>query len=398
MDLAAIKDLGYDVLLCGAIALWISVVLRLPGALKSIPQRRLVIAAAGLAGSVTVYMDPVTAALAHTPLASDCGIVMNIWGVLSSAFILDFVLAALSRRRPIPVYTSALLVSGILIALNAIEGGQAGCVTSLALPWYSPFWWLLSLAHVGATLPITILCVSSAIETGTRWSRASLILLATGFASSTLFWAILVLGFLLTRSPALAALFALNIGVTTSFIAAGTALPLLARLYERSQEYAARRELRPLWRRLVRAVPHVQLPAGALRGVASPALDPKLYRTVIEIRDALLLLRGYIRPLDELAAQRKVEEAPARERDALLTACLISAAISAKAEGYEPRSLTPGSAPDLHVVSGDTWDAELEYQTRLARAHRSPLVLEFARQQQTSPAFHGVSVTTEQPE
>ncbi|MGH3754586.1 MAG: hypothetical protein ACRDRP_18180 [Pseudonocardiaceae bacterium] len=101
MNIASVYEFGTTLELVGALALWSAVFLRAPAALRSHQQRMLLLAVLGIAGSITVYLDPVTAALEQTFIfAESCGLFMNVWGVLSAAFIVDFVLAATSQRRP----------------------------------------------------------------------------------------------------------------------------------------------------------------------------------------------------------------------------------------------------------------------------------------------------------
>lgn len=381
MTPTALNEFGMDVLAAGAVVLWVVLLLRLPGAIRSVPQRRLLIAAAGLAGSVTVYLDPVTALLARTPLAGDCGIVMNVWGMLSSAFILDLVLAALSKRRPWLVYGSAAAVSAVLVSLNAAEGGQAGCVTSLDVPWYSPFWWLLCIAHIIAVIPSTALCARYARRATTRSLRIGLGLLAAGFASSTFFWGVVVLGYLLTRSDWVGAFFPLNIGVTAWLIVAGTGLPLLIQARRQWRYLQTLWRLRPLWRQLVDTVPHVRMPEPALRSVPSGSIDLRLYRRVIEIRDALLILRDYVSPHTVDAARAHVKTAaPASEQEPLTTACWLAVAQAAKEGGADPRP-SALAAPAPRAAGEDAWTSEIKFQEALARVRQAPLVLDFVNHQ-----------------
>lgn len=100
MNIASVYSFGTTVELLGALALWLVVFLRVPTALRSRQQRLLLLAVIGIAGSITFYLDPVTAALKRTfVFAQSCDLFMNVWGVLSAALILDFVLAATSQRK-----------------------------------------------------------------------------------------------------------------------------------------------------------------------------------------------------------------------------------------------------------------------------------------------------------
>jgi hypothetical protein len=380
MSLQSLHELGMNVCLYGVIALWVALALRTPGARRSRPQRRLLIAAAGLAGSITVYLDPVTALLNRTYLfGASCGITVNIWGVLSSAFILDFVLAAVARRSPWLIYGTSVLVSGVLLALNTGPVPQAGCVTSIAVPWYSPFWWLLSLAHVVAVGPCAVLCARYASQATSRSLRVGLWLLAAGFISSTVFWSLVVLGYLTTRWAWLGAFFPLNIGITAWLMSIGVALPLVVRAQRWWRNQRALGRLAPLWRDLVAAAPHVRLPKSRSRHWS---IDLRLYRRIIEIRDALLILRDYVGQdtVDAARAHVQAADLPAgADVEALATACWLAVAERAKAGGVPPRPAgrTPTEEP---AEPGDEWTNEFAFLDELTQARRAPIVADFARQ------------------
>ncbi|GLZ40838.1 MAB_1171c family putative transporter [Actinokineospora sp. NBRC 105648] len=370
MTTKSLHDLGSTVVLAGAIALWAALLLRTPGALRSRPQRRLLIAVAGLAASITVYLDPITQVLNRTyVLGQSCGIAMNIWGVISSAFILDFVLAAISRRRPLPVYGTAALVCVGLVALNT-GSPAAGCVTSIAVPWYSPFWWLLCTAHVVAVLPCAILCARYARQASTVSLRVGLRLLAAGFTSSTIFWSVVVLGYLLTHSPWLGAAFPLCIGITAWLMVAAMMASVLAQGARQAKALRALRGLGPLWTSLVGVVPHVRL---ATPGTRFASVDLRLYRRVIEIRDALLILRDYVD--DETVARARAQVLAAEPDpawvEAYTTACWLPIAEAAKARGVEPVAATAAPPSD---GAEDQWSGELAFLEKLAAARQSPLV------------------------
>ncbi|WP_141281129.1 hypothetical protein, partial [Pseudonocardia hydrocarbonoxydans] len=266
--LALATAAGEPILVAGTVTLWVVVALRLPTAVRSAPRRRLLVAVAGLAASVTVYLDPVTALLSSTALAGSCGILMNLWGVLSAAFILDFVLAALSRRRPLPVYGSAVAVCAGLVLLDIADGGaQAGCVSSLQVPWYSPFWWLLCVAHVAAVVPAALVTARSSRRAGSRSLQVGLALLCAAFVSSATFWGVVVIARLTTGAACIGGLFALNIAATTWLMAAGAAVPLVVRVGRLVRSAWWLWRLRGLWQILVDAVPGVRMPEAALLGL-----------------------------------------------------------------------------------------------------------------------------------
>ncbi|WP_300010193.1 MAB_1171c family putative transporter [Pseudonocardia sp.] len=379
--LALATAAGEPVLVAGVVTLWIVVLLRLPTTIGSAPRRRLLVAVAGLAGSVTVYLDPVTALLSSSVLASSCGIVMNLWGVLSAAFILDFVLAALSRRRPWPVYGVAVAVCVGLVLLDRADGGaQAGCVSSLQVPWYSPFWWLLCLAHVAAVVPAVLVTARSASRAESRSVRVGLALLCAAFVSSTFFWGVVVIARLTTGAGWIGGLFSLNIAVTTWLMAAGTAVPLAVHAGRWARSYWLRWRLRGLWRALVAAVPGVRMPGGPLPGLGRSSADLRLYRRVIEIRDALLVLRHRVDGPTADAARSHVRRArPGVDEEPAVVACWLALAL--ESDGGPPAAT--GWPADPATPAQDIWTSEIAFQVALARFRTQPFVVAFARSVRT---------------
>lgn len=376
---------GSTVELIGALALWIVILVRAPTALRSRQQRMLLLAVIGLAGSITVYLDPVSALInQNLVFAQSCGLFMNIWGVLSSALILDFVLAATSRRRAGLVYGLTAVVSVVLIVLNATIAPHAGCVSSatVPVPWYSAFWWILVAAHLVATIPCAILCGRYGYSAGgDRSLRVGLLLLTAGFVSSSVFWGVLVFGYLLFKVKLLAALFPLNIGLTAWLMTFGAAVPLVLGVNRQLAELTAVRRLRPLWRVLVEQVPHVTLETPAMRAGRLTSL--RLYRSVIEIRDAILVLRDYVNVHTVGDAREHVlaSGVPADEVEATVTACWLEAAIRAKIGGAAPEPLPQVPAP----FGGTDLGGEVDFLVVVARARTSALVTDFVAAQAWIP-------------
>ncbi|MFJ6787068.1 MAB_1171c family putative transporter [Streptomyces angustmyceticus] len=381
MDTHSLYELGTRVELTGALALWLVIALRLPTARRSRQQKMLLLSAIGLAGSITVYLDPVTAALTETfRFAESCGLFMNGWGVLSSALILDFVLAAMSRRRPWLVYGPMVLTIAALIALNYTIAPDAGCVTSQAVAWYSPFWWLLIAAHLIGTIPCAVLCVRYGRRAGDdRPVRTGLLLLAAGFTSSATFWCV-VLAFLLARPPWLGALFPLNIGVTAWMMTAGVGLPLVVTVRRAARDMSALWRLHPLWREVTEAVPYVTLdkPLPRVRAVLGGprTIRLRLYRQVIEIRDALLVLHDYVSSEAMEAARDHIgtQQLPGEQVEPAVTACWLCTALDARQAEATPRpnQLTP--AGPAH----DGLRSEADFLLAVLKARALPAVRSFA--------------------
>ncbi|GAA2707465.1 MULTISPECIES: MAB_1171c family putative transporter [Streptomyces] len=380
MDNASVYELGSRVELIGALCLWVAIFLRIPAARHSQQQKRLLMSVVGIAGSITVYLDPVTAAInRNLVFAQSCGMFMNAWGVLSSALILDFTLAAVSRRRPWLVYGLMAATVAVLVALDETVSPDSGCVTAQYVPWYSPFWWILIASHLIGTIPCVVLCVRYARQTKEdRSLRAGLLLLAGGFTSSTVFWTI-VLGYLLARPSWLGALFPLNIGITAWLMVAGVLLPLVLTARRWAGDAFALRRLRPLWLELTAAVPHVALdaPRPILRDLmATPrSVHLRLYRQVVEIRDAMLALRDLVTPETVEQARRHVHAhgLPEAEVEPAVVACWLGAALRAQADHV------PARASSLALVNpgGHGLQSEVAFLKDVARARGTAPVRAF---------------------
>ena len=376
MTVASVYTFGTSVELLGALALWLVIFLRAPSALRSRQARMLLLSVVGIAGSITVYLDPVTAVLNRNfVFAQSCGLAMNLWGVLSAALILDFVLAAIAHRRPWLVYGLMVATSAVLVTLNATSDPYAGCVSSIFVPWYSPYWWLLIAAHLVAVIPCAILCGQHGYRAREdRSLRTGLFILASGFASSAVFWTV-VLGYLLFRPKWLGALFPLNIGVTAWLMTAGTALPLALELRNLARNMSELWRLWPLWRDLVEATPQVALdmPRRRWRDLAGGerAVYLRLYRRVIEIRDAMLILQDYVDAETLTRARQHVSERGGDE--AAVTACWLEAARRAKLGGGQP-SATPA---EFSAWPGDDLRAEIGFLLKVAQARTTSAVASF---------------------
>jgi hypothetical protein len=105
-------------------------------------------------------------------------------------------------------------------------------------------------------------------------------------------------------------------------------------------------------------------------------LDLRLYRTVIEIRDAMLDLRAYVPQavLDDVRAHLGHGSASSAEVGPRVTACWLRIARHAKAGGVPPLrgDLT------VPVLGGADLPDEIEFLRQVAKADTSPRIRELA--------------------
>jgi hypothetical protein len=144
-------------------------------------------------------------------------------------------------------------------------------------------------------------------------------------------------------------------------------LPLWGPRWERIRAY---RCLGPLWLALSRANPEVMLEPPRLRllDAWSPwRSDFRLYRRVIEIRDAIQRLRPYFDPEPATLGSRSGEQAglPDVEFEVAVAAAQLRAAVRKKSAGGDAtgRSRAGVAAPD-----NSSLDAELAVLLPVARA------------------------------
>jgi hypothetical protein len=133
-------------------------------------------------------------------------------------------------------------------------------------------------------------------------------------------------------------------------LAAGSGIPILRQSWRGATRYAALNLLRPLWRALYRYVPDVVLgkPSDLLADMlALREVDRRLYRRVIEIRDAQWLLRARVPgPVVAQAMEVALDRGLRGERaQRAAEAYVLRAALT-----VDPRTLAPTVADEDSVV------------------------------------------------
>ncbi|MGG8409545.1 MAB_1171c family putative transporter [Streptomyces sp. 12297] len=148
---------------------------------------------------------------------------------------------------------------------------------------------------------------------------------------------------------------------------------------DRLRNRRAYRTLTPLHRVLTEAVPEPVIPV-------SSALDlpTRLYRMLIEIRDAQWALRTWMDPEIARTAETRARQAGLRDEElaAVVEAAQLHGAIEAKRTDRPPER--PLDTP-VATAPGDL-AAELAFQQRLAKAMASPVALEAAGRTPATPA------------
>ncbi|MFD8707347.1 MAB_1171c family putative transporter [Kitasatospora sp. NPDC059648] len=137
------------------------------------------------------------------------------------------------------------------------------------------------------------------------------------------------------------------------------------------------RALAPLWRDLHTVLPEIAL--GPARRLPLPPRDPQfaLYRRIIEIHDARLILRQHADPRTARWLDHATRRFPPPSAHAAATAeaAALAAALELAASGAAPQEAVLSAAPGTTAM--DTMDGEAEHLAQLARVYATcPAVAE----------------------
>ncbi|WP_406688846.1 MAB_1171c family putative transporter [Saccharopolyspora sp. ID03-671] len=221
-------------------------------------------------------------------------------------------------------------------------------------------------------------------RTPRRWLRAGLRTIQAGCLASAGWAAAKITGALWVvsgRSPVamepVADLASACAAACVALVAAGATMPVwgprAAVPVSWCRAVLQSRRLRPLWQRLAGELPQITLPA-AMYAHADARFA--LYRRVVEIRDAQLVLRSYVHPEAHAWARRAAERAglgPRRAHQVVEAACLASA-LDAHAAGQRHQPDPDESTAPYRGVGSDP-HAEARWLIEIGRlVERSPIV------------------------
>ncbi|TJZ41950.1 hypothetical protein FCH28_36180 [Streptomyces piniterrae] len=360
----------------GISALWVVAVARAPQAIRDREQRPLWFAIIMIALAMSTHLEPATTALAHVvPDAHWVDMTTHIFAIVDAAAVLWFVCGAAGRHRHTAlVFGAAIAFIVILVILDGKAPPHARNVitpssTTPGIP--DVYWWFFFSFHLVADSICGFVCWSYGRPGTPRLLRYGLRLFGTGMLLADLLW-VLKLAYLQTHSAAFAPLFSPVTGVEALFMAVGVALPVVAQARDRWRDGRSYQKLAPLWLSLTTAAPDVILgPNQRFQGMAIP-LQLRLYRRVIEIRDAMIVLRNYATPTAlDLAHQHITDQTvPSHLRDAHVTACWLTAALQAKDNGMAPQS----QKANLAGPSTNDLTDEINHLLQIAEAYKSPEV------------------------
>lgn len=370
------------------IMLWAVTVWRLPSAVRTARQRALWTAFAALTLSMTLRLPGVMHALDERAGVNNLStLVKHCLGMIAAGAVVDFVVAVArpetGRRLRVRHYV-ALTAMAVMAVLFVFFVPRPREVTDFSMEntgngWATAYY-LVFVVYLGiAMATATRLFWGSARHASARWLRTGVRLMGIGTAVGVLY-TLLRFGYMTSRLAGLTdstgdvpvdnatdALKYMAIG----FILVGSSIPAFGVAWRTVQDGRNHRQLQPLWQDLTAVTPDIVLGAGLLR---SPRL--RLYRRVIEIRDASLALDAYagedIRERAQSAARRAGFDpatSPAAE------ALLLRAARAAKARGALPVGGT--QEPAAEGIDDLDFAAEVGKLIQLARIYHSPVADEF---------------------
>ncbi|MEU7134116.1 MAB_1171c family putative transporter [Streptomyces sp. NPDC046261] len=358
----------------GIAALWVVAIARAPQGLRDRSQRPLWLAIGMIALAMSLHLEPVTAALAHlVPDEHWIDLTKHLFSILDAAAVLWFIFGAADRRRHTALlFCTAATVMAALVLLDLGAPGHdrnqiAGSAATPGVPL--AYWWLFFVFHLVADTTCGVVCWRYGRQDTPRLLRLGLRLFGTGTLLASLLW-VLKLVYLHTRSAAVCPWFSPVAGVEAWFMAIGAVPPVVIQLRTHRRYRRTYRRLAPLWRDLTAASPDVVLEPGNRLWAAAMPLQLRLYRRVIEIRDAMIVLRDYVTPDALDAVHRHVAEQAVPEHlvNAHVTACWLTAALEARCDGRPPRSQTVNLAGP---AANDLSD-EIGHLLRVADAYGSP--------------------------
>ncbi|WP_344253283.1 DUF6545 domain-containing protein, partial [Pseudonocardia hydrocarbonoxydans] len=117
-------------------------------------------------------------------------------------------------------------------------------------------------------------------------------------------------------------------------------------------------------------------PRSVRHSLGRTSADLRLYRRVIEIRDALLVLQHRVDgPIVEAARSHVRAEGPEIAIEPAVVACWLAVAL----EAPRGQANTSGWSVAPEAPAENAWASEIAFQLQLAWSYRQPFVAAFAR-------------------
>lgn len=379
------------VYLVPAVGLWLSAVWRLPTLRQGGAARALALALLALALTATLEVplaeqafDGLFPGVANLSYLVKHVLVVHV-GVAALVVLRHITLpgstarAGDRRRGRIALGVSLLLVVLFLLAPVDGEASAEAFTNRYADEVLIVSFWLVFLTWLSHALVATMRLTALYGRRAPRSPLRTGILLIGSSAAVCLVYALVKLVYLVARPlevlrPDQLELYApvsriLTLG-SMVLITAGCVWPTLARIFPRASLRSARHHhnLAFLWDRMVETTPSIRL-APSRSELPPWDTEERLYRRVVEIRDGLLALRGYVpRGTQARTGELIAEGVPAGEASVVAEAVGLEMARRAEARGE-----WGGGARAHPMGGGQNLEAEAELLERLSvswRQHR----------------------------
>jgi hypothetical protein len=364
----------------GLLSLWLAAILRARAAARHPCQRPLWLGTCLIAVTTTLYQEPVIGTLGR--LIGDFNLIdlsRHVSHTVTAAVMLYCVLVVVGRQRHIWLLApaaAATIAATIWLNLSAAPHARS-TITTPELPL---IYWLLCFGFYLVADGISVaVCWHYGRRAGPGTLRQSLRIFGLSRLFGCLLW-ILFPAYLLTRHTVLLSFIPPLTGIELVLQAGSVLLPGT----DSARQHLAQRRilwaLWPLWQSLTSAIPNPTAPGrgsrlGAL-ATTNAAVNARLYRLVIEVRDAVLILRAYVTPAAIAAAQQfaATRPVPPADLNAATVACWLHSARQAKLAGRSPHP----TVCQISSPGGNTLREETEFLLSVARFYAGPLPAEFA--------------------
>ncbi|MGW6985239.1 MAB_1171c family putative transporter [Streptomyces sp. NPDC054932] len=370
------------------IMLWAVTVWRVPSAVRTVKQRALWTAFAALTLSMTLRLPGVMHTLDAWAGVNNLSTLVKHWlGMIAAGAVVDFVVAIArpeTGRRLRARHYAALVAMTSMAVLFSFFVPRPHEVTDFfahnAGNGWATVYYLVFVVYLGiAMATATWLFWGSARHASALWLRTGVRLMGIGTAVGVLYTLVRA-GYMTSRLAGLtdsgsdiavdSATDALKYAAI-GFILVGSSIPAFGVAWRTVQDGRRHRQLQPLWQDLTAVTPDIVLRTGLLR---SPRL--RLYRRVIEIRDAALALDAHadadVRERARAAARRAGFDpatSPAAE------ALWLRAARERKTRGALPAASPRGRGTE--GIDDLDFTTEVERLVQLARIYHSCVADDF---------------------
>ncbi|MFE1776021.1 MAB_1171c family putative transporter [Streptomyces sp. NPDC059008] len=296
-------------------------------------------------------------------------------------------------RKAVPRLAALTLILIIMVTLFfiATSVGEKPTTFAVTQAQYYPAYLSVYLLGYGANLiDLFILTRRYAKTASTPWLRRGLLTIATAVPLSLIYVACraadIIAGQFGTSGHVWEPIAPIAVSTGAVIKAIGWTMPdwgpHLSKLWQWLDRHRAYRDLKPLHREVTAQVPEPVLELGD-----DIDLRTRLYRRVVEIRDAQWALRTWMEPGIAKNAEQLGTAAGLTGIDlaATIEAAQLKAALQAKIRQEQPAAYTDSP----RVAAPPDLAAELAFQRKLARAFAiSPIVTSALAQPISSPASH----------